>query len=73
MSLANLSRSAGAAVYAALAVPLGSVGMLYMMAALFIAAALLLTRFNARAHDDRLADLEAETAAATVAQGAARA
>lgn len=72
MSLANLSRSAGAAVYAVLAVPLGSSGMLYLMAALFIVAALLLSRFDARSHDERLAELEAETAATSAAKEVAR-
>ncbi len=73
MSLANLSRSAGAAVYATLAVPLGSSGMLYMMAALFILAAMLLSRFDAQAHDQRLAELEAETHAITLANEAQQA
>ena len=70
MSLANLSRSAGAALYGMLAATLGSSGMLYVMAGLFIVAALLLRFFDARAHDDRLAELEAETTAAGAAQGA---
>ena len=70
MSLANLSRSAGAALYAALALQLGSAGMLYLMAALFVCAALLLTRFDAASHESRLAELEARGAGEGVAQGA---
>lgn len=59
MSLANLSRSLGAGVYALLAADLGASGMLLAMAGFMVAAVLLLSRFDANAHRARLDDLEA--------------
>jgi PAT family beta-lactamase induction signal transducer AmpG len=63
MSLANLSRSLGAGVYALLATDVGATGMLLIMAGLLIAGSLLLRMFDADGHEARLAALEARLAA----------
>jgi PAT family beta-lactamase induction signal transducer AmpG len=70
MSLANLSRSLGAAVYALLAVQLSSAEMLYLMAFFLIAGALLLSRYDAPAHSARLAELEQSDETQPTRQGA---
>jgi len=64
MSLANLSRSLGAGVYALLATDLGATGMLFMMASLLIGGALLMRVFDPSAHEARLAALDSRLAAA---------
>ncbi len=61
MSLANLSRSLGAALYAGLAAQLGAEGILYVMAFLYAAGAALLTRFDAERHEAELAALDEAT------------
>lgn len=58
MSLANLSRSAGAGLFALVAAGTTSVEALYMIALLNIAGAVLLTRFNLAKHRARLDELE---------------
>jgi PAT family beta-lactamase induction signal transducer AmpG len=58
MSLANLSRSVGAFAFALIAADVTSAEALYIMAALNIAAAVMLTRFNPAAHRKRLAEIE---------------
>ncbi len=58
MSLANLSRSAGAGMFAFIAADVTNTDALYIMAALNIAAAALLTRFSLAKHRARLAPLE---------------
>ena len=71
MSLANLARSAGAGAFAFIAADVTSAQALYIMAALNVAAALLLTRFNQTSHRRQLEALEGSPAdQKTVAPGA---
>lgn len=63
MSLANLSRSLGAGVYALLATDLGTVGMLMLMVGVLVSASVLLRLFDAEGHEARLAALDAGEAA----------
>jgi len=62
MSLANLARSVGAGLFAFLAADTTSAGALYIVAALNVAAAVLLTRFNLARHRSRLDALESVSA-----------
>ncbi len=58
MSLANLARSAGAGAFAIIATDVSSADALYIMAALNLVAAALLTRFDSASHRQRLDRLE---------------
>lgn len=58
MSLANLARSAGAGAFALVAADLSVIDALYLVAALSVAAALLLQRFDPSAHAARLELIE---------------
>jgi PAT family beta-lactamase induction signal transducer AmpG len=60
MSLANLARSVGAGAFAFIAADVTSAQALYIMAALNVAAAILLTRFSLKRHRARLAEIEGE-------------
>jgi PAT family beta-lactamase induction signal transducer AmpG len=58
MSLANLARSAGAGAFALVATDLSVIDALYLIAALSVAAAVLLQRFDPAAHAARLELIE---------------
>ena len=58
MSLANLARSVGAGAFALIAADVTSAQALYIMAALNVTAAVLLTRFSLAKHRKRLEALE---------------
>ncbi|MFU8814147.1 MAG: MFS transporter [Pseudomonadales bacterium] len=58
MSLANLSRSMGAALFALIAADVSAAGALYIMAGLLIAAAVLLTWFDPVKHQQRVGALQ---------------
>ncbi len=58
MSLANLARSAGAGAFALVATDLSVIDALYLIAALSIAAAVLLLRFDPEAHAARIEAIE---------------
>ncbi len=58
MSLANLARTAGAGAFAFIAAEVTSAQTLYIMAALNLAAALLMTRFGIASHQRRLAAID---------------
>lgn len=60
MSLANLARSAGAGAFAFVATDLSVVDALYLVAALSVAAAVLLQRFDPAAHTARLELIETQ-------------
>jgi MFS transporter, PAT family, beta-lactamase induction signal transducer AmpG len=60
MSLANLSRSLGAGLYAMFAADLTSTTTFFVMAGFFVAGALMLTRYDAQAHEARLTEIEAD-------------
>lgn len=60
MSLANLSRSLGAGVFALWGAQFGSTGMLYLMAGFLASAAALLFWFNPDEHGRRLAEVESQ-------------
>lgn len=60
MSLANLSRSLGAGVFALWGVQFGSAGMLYLMAGFMVSAAALLFWYNPDGHRTRLAAIEGQ-------------
>ncbi len=68
MSMANLSRSAGAGMFAFVAAGTTSADALYMIAILNVAAAVLLTRFSLAKHRIRLDELERTGPAEAVAQ-----
>ena len=62
MAMANLSRSIGSWVYAGVeeSLSLGYREAFFVMAGLLIASALLLTRFNASSHADRVERLDSD-------------
>lgn len=66
MSLANLARSAGAGAFALIAADATSAQALYLMAALNLAAAALLTRFSLNSHRQRLEAIEGQSLSARV-------
>ncbi len=61
MSLANLARSAGAALVAMIAADVSSVQLIYLMAGFFVAAFVLLQFFAPEPHEARLAELAEQT------------
>jgi PAT family beta-lactamase induction signal transducer AmpG len=71
MSLANLARSVGAGAFAFIAADVTSAEALYIMAALNVLAAILLTQFSLRKHRTRLEEIEgqAPTREAAVSTG----
>jgi len=62
MAFGNLGMSAGSAIYPALSDLVGIVGIFLAMAALYISAALLLTRFSLDRHRSRMAQLDSVSA-----------
>ena len=68
MSLANLSRSAGAGLFAFIAADATSVDALYLIAGVNVAAAVLLTRFNLAKHRVEIDRLENIGSAKVAAQ-----
>ena len=60
MSLANLGRSAGAGLYALIAADISTIDTLYLMAGLYLIAAIMLSGFDQSKHARRMEALDAE-------------